>query len=451
MFTYHNPPVLIITLTRALFQVIFAEILLLTMTILVRKALISDPHSSFNNTVQDVLISDNIITDIATNINTSADEVIEHEGMILSPGWIDVFCDFADPGQEQKETLETGAAAAIAGGFTRVMVVPNTSPSLDSKSTVEYIIQKSQSLPVHILPLGAVTKSEQGKELAEMYDMKKSGAVAFTDGVASVQSSGLLMKALQYVKAFNGIVIQLPDDKNMSGHGLMNEGITSTRLGLPGIPALAEELMIKRDIDLVRYTESKIHFTGVSTANGIELIRNAKAEGLQVSCSVTPYHLFFSEEDLLSYDTNLKVSPPLRTKADVTALQQAVLNGDVDCIATHHFPQHWDNKVCEFEYAKNGMIGLQTAFSLVNTALPTLKNDEIIQLFSVNAARLFNLVSTGIQKGAAAELTLFSRNQSYVLTKENNRSKSSNSPLIDKELSGKVIGLINKGKLFLNN
>lgn len=421
------------------------------MTILVRKALISDPHSSFNNTVQDVLIVDNIITDIATNINTSADDVIEHEGMILSPGWIDIFSDFADPGQEQKETLETGAASAIAGGFTRVMVVPNTNPTVDSKSTVEYIIQKSQSLPVHILPLGAVTKSAQGKELAEMYDMKKSGAVAFSDGIVSVQSSGLLMKALQYVKTFNGTVIQLPDDKNMSSHGLMNEGITSTRLGLPGIPALAEELMIKRDIDLVRYTESKIHFTGISTANSIELIRQAKAEGLQVSCSVTPYHLFFSEEDLLSYDTNLKVSPPLRTKADVKALQQAVLNGDVDCIATHHFPQHWDNKVCEFEYAKNGMIGLQTAFSLINTALPDLKNEQLAELFSTNASKLFQLKCGAIEKGAAAELTLFSRNQSYVFTKENNKSKSSNSPLINKELSGKVIGTINKGKLFLNN
>ncbi len=438
-------------MTRALFQVIFAKILLLTMTILVRKALISDPHSSFNNTVQDVLIVDNIITDIATNINTSADDVIEHEGMILSPGWIDIFSDFADPGQEQKETLETGAASAIAGGFTRVMVVPNTNPTVDSKSTVEYIIQKSQSLPVHILPLGAVTKSAQGKELAEMYDMKKSGAVAFSDGIVSVQSSGLLMKALQYVKTFNGTVIQLPDDKNMSSHGLMNEGITSTRLGLPGIPALAEELMIKRDIDLVRYTESKIHFTGISTANSIELIRQAKAEGLQVSCSVTPYHLFFSEEDLLSYDTNLKVSPPLRTKADVKALQQAVLNGDVDCIATHHFPQHWDNKVCEFEYAKNGMIGLQTAFSLINTALPDLKNEQLAELFSTNASKLFQLKCGAIEKGAAAELTLFSRNQSYVFTKENNKSKSSNSPLINKELSGKVIGTINKGKLFLNN
>jgi len=259
------------------------------------------------------------------------------------------------------------------------------------------------------------------------------------------------LKALKYVKAFDGVVIQLPEDKNMSGHGLMNEGVTSTRLGLPGIPSLSEELMIKRDIDLVRYTDSRIHFTGVSTANSIELIRQAKAEGLHITCSVTPYHLFFSEEDLAWYDTNLKVSPPLRTKADVKALQQAVLNGDVDCITAHHFPQHWDNKECEFEYAKNGMIGLQTAFSLLNTALPDLQNENLVSLLSLKAVNIFQVAAQGIQKGVVAELTLFCRNQSYVLTPENNRSKSSNTPLLGKELSGKVIGVINKGKLLLNN
>ncbi len=430
-------------------RIIFVEILLLTMTILVRKALIIDTNSPHHNSVQDILISDGTITDIGENLSISADQVIEHHGLIVSPGWIDIFSNFCDPGEEQKETLETGAATAIAGGYTRVMVVPNTNPLVDSKTQIEYLVQKSH-LPVNILPIGAVTKSCQGKELAEMYDMKNSGAVAFSDGTSPVQSSRLLLKALQYVKAFDGVVIQVPDDKNMSGHGLMNEGVTSTRLGLPGIPSLSEELMVKRDIDLVRYTNSKLHFTGISTANSIKLVRQAKAEGLQVSCSVTPYHLSFSEEDLVNYDTNLKVSPPLRTIADVKALQQAVLNGDVDCIATHHFPQHWDNKECEFEYAKNGMIGLQTAFSLLNTTLPDLSNEELVRLLSSNAAKLFQLTSSGIQKGAKAELTLFSRNQSYLLTSENNKSRSSNTPLFDKELSGKVIGVINKGKVFLN-
>jgi dihydroorotase len=237
----------------------------------------------------------------------------------------------------------------------------------------------------------------------------------------------------------------------MSAHGLMNEGITSTRLGLPGIPALAEELMVKRDIDLVRYTGSRIHFTGISTAKSIELVIQAKAEGLQVSCSVTPYHLAFSEEDLAGYDSNFKVSPPLRAKADVNALRKAVMNGDVDCIATHHMPQHWDNKVCEFEYAKNGMIGLQTAFSLVNTVLPGLSNDLLVQLFSTNAARLFGLQSFTIEKGAPANLTMFQREQSYVFTEQQNKSRSANTPVLGMQLSGKVIGTVNKGRVFLNN
>jgi dihydroorotase len=421
------------------------------MTILVRKALIIDPHSPFHNSVKDILIKDGLIAEVAVNITATADHLIEQDNIIVSPGWVDLFANFNDPGIEQKETLESGAAAAAAGGYTRVCVVPNTNPAIESKSQVEYIVQKSRDLPVTILPLGAVTKGCNGKELAEMYDMKHSGAVAFSDGMAPVQSSGLLLKALQYVKAFKGTVIQVPDDKNMSAHGLMNEGITSTRLGLPGIPALAEELMIKRDIDLVRYTESKIHFTAVSTAKGIELIQQAKAEGLQVSCSVTPYHLTFSEEDLAEYDTNLKVSPPLRTKADVQALRQAVLNGGVDSIASHHFPQHWDNKVCEFEYAKPGMIGLQTAFSLVNTAVPELSNEALIKLFSHNALQLLALAPSSIQNNAPAELTLFQRKAAYIFTPENNKSKSANSPVFGMQLSGKVIGTINKGRVFLNN
>jgi dihydroorotase len=420
------------------------------MTILVRKALIIDPRSPHHNSVKDILISDGLISDISENISAKADTVIEQQGAMVSPGWIDIFADFCDPGNEQKESLETGAAAAAAGGFTGVCVVPNTNPAIESKSQVEYIVQKSNSLPVSVYPLGALTKGCIGKELAEMYDMKNSGAVAFSDGTSPVQSSGLLLKALQYVKAFNGIVIQLPDDKNMSTHGLMNEGIASTRLGLPGIPALAEELMVKRDIDLVRYTASKIHFTGISTAKSIQLIKDAKAEGLQVSCSVTPYHLVYSEEDLVNYDTNMKVSPPLRTKEDVKALQKAVMDGDVDCISSHHFPQHWDNKVCEFEYAKNGMIGLQTAFSLVNTVLPGLPDELLVKLFT-NAATLLDLQHSPVQTGSAASLTVFERKGSYLFTEQGNKSRSANTPVFGMQLSGKVIGIVNKGKVFLNN
>jgi dihydroorotase len=420
------------------------------MTILVRKALIIDPHSPHNNSVKDVFIKDGLIETIQENFNVKADTIIEQEDIIVSPGWIDLFSNFCDPGNEHKETLESGAYAAAAGGFTKVCVIPNTNPVVDSKAQVEYIVQKSKEFPVNIYPLGAITKGCAGKELAEMYDMKNAGAVAFSDGTYPVQSSGLLLKALQYVKAVEGILIQVPNDKSITAHGLMNEGITSTQLGLPGIPALAEELIIKRDIDLVRYTGSKIHFTGVSTAKSVQLIALAKAEGLNISCSVTPYHLVFSEEDLVSYDTNLKVSPPLRTKADVEALRNAVLNGDIDCIATHHLPQHWDNKVVEFEYAKDGMIGLESAFALLNTAIPELTTQQLVQLISENASKLLQIESASIIEKTLAELTIFSKKGNYTFGKENIKSKSVNTPVLGMQLSGKVIGIINKGKVFLN-
>jgi len=221
-------------------------------------------------------------------------------------------------------------------------------------------------------------------------------------------------------------------------------------LGLPGIPAISEETIIKRDIDLARYTDSKLHITGVSTKTSIELIAQAKKEGLQISCSVTPYHLYFSDEDLVSYDTNLKLNPPLRTIKDRDALREAVVSGVVDCIASHHLPQNWDNKVCEFEYAKSGMIGLQTAFAVVNTVLPDLSNQKIIDLFGGNTRKIFDLPTIHLAVGSQAELTLFSRKAETLLRSGNNQSKSANSPFLEKPLTGKAVGIIHKGKLFTN-
>lgn len=420
------------------------------MKILVRQATIADPNSPFNGQVTDILINGSQITKIASHISESADEVIDAVGLTVSPGWVDIFSDFCDPGYEYKETLETGANAAAAGGFTHVFVMPDTKPVVDSKTQVEYISQQSKSLPVTIHPLGAITKGVEGKDLAEMYDMRNSGAVAFSDGIHPVQSPGLFLKALQYVKAFDGVLIQLPLDKSIGSGGLINEGVISTRLGLPGIPSLAEEVIIKRDIDLLRYTGSRLHITGVSTQNSLVLIAAAKKEGLNISCSVTPYHLFFCDEDMQTYDTNLKVNPPLRSKADMLALREAVVNGTVDCIASHHMPQDWDNKVCEFEYAKNGMTGLESSFAVVNHLLPELTKDRLVQLFSLNARAIFHLPVYSINEGSEAELTLFSKEQNTVLTKAQLKTKSSNTPFLERELTGKVLGIIHKGRLTLN-
>jgi dihydroorotase len=419
------------------------------MNLLIKRARIVDPTSSFNGQVTDIFIENGIIKQIGDNLSTKADKEINIEGLHVSPGWMDVFADFADPGYEFKETLETGAQAAAAGGYTDVMVIPNTNPISHNKSNIEYIIQKTNSLPVNIYPIAAITKNAEGKELAEMYDMQISGAIAFSDGINSVQSSGLLLKALQYVKAFDGIIIQLPDDKSINPHGLMNEGIVSTQLGLPGKPAMAEELVIARDIKLARYAESKIHFTGVTTKKSIDYIKTGKENGM-VTCSVTPHHLFFSDEDLRDYDANLKVNPPLRTKQDRDALRSAVLDGSIDCIATHHLPHEYDSKVLEFEYAKYGMIGLETSYAVLNTCLQGITQDKLIALLSSNPRKIFKKETTGICKDGKANLTLFAPEQRWTVRESDLKSKSKNSPFIGGELTGKVIGIINKEQLFLN-
>jgi dihydroorotase len=432
------------------FQAILHQIFNHCMNILLKQVKITDNNSPFNGKTFDLLIENNSIAKIGIDLSDKASIVIEGKELCVSPGWVDTFSHFCDPGYEFKETIETGANAAASGGFTRIFTLPNTKPITDNKSMIEYAANQANHLPIFVHPIGAITQKAEGKELAEMYDMRNSGAVAFSDGLNPVQSPGLFIKALQYVKAFDGVLIQIPIDKSIGASGLMNEGVISTRLGLAGIPVISEESILKRDIDLVRYTGSKIHFTGISSANSLNLIRAAKKEGLSVSCSVTPYHLFFCDEDLQAYDTFLKVNPPLRTKSDMLALRDGVLDGSIDCIASHHFPQDWDNKTCEFDAAAFGMIGLETSFLVINHLLEELSDNRIVELFSLNARNIFQLPTTHIEEGAIAELTIFQRQENHSLSKADFKSKSLNSAFIDRSLKGKVIGTINKGKYYSN-
>ncbi len=420
------------------------------MKILIQKVKIVDRTSLHNGTIRDILVENGRITAIGNDLSENADTIIHQPGLCVSPGWVDIFSHFGDPGYEHKETLVTGAAAAAAGGYTDVFVIPNTRPVVDSKSQVEYIRRGSAALPVNIWPIGAMTRGLEGKDLAEMYDMRASGAVAFSDGTSPVQSAGLLLKGLQYVKAFGGTIIQIPDDKTVGAGGLMHEGIISTRLGLPGKPMMAEELMVARDIKLARYTESKLHFTGVSSPRSLEYIRRAKESGLAVSCSVTPYHLYFTDAELVNYDTNLKVYPPLRDKGSVESLRQAVLEGLVDCISSHHLPHEFDSKVLEFEYAKNGMTGLETAYAVVQTVLPGLTPERIADLFSSQPRKLFGLEQPGISEGQPSVLTFFHPEGQTQLEEKSTRSRSKNSPFFGVRLQGRVIGILNGEKLSLN-
>ncbi len=421
------------------------------MNIVLKNCQVVDSNSPFNLTVSDILIKDGKIAAIAEQLQTNdCDEVVEAEGLAVSPGWVDPFAFLCDPGYEHRETLESGAAAAAAGGYTRVFCVPNTTPVIDNKSQVQYVQGGKTNRATLLHPLGAISKHAEGKELAEMYDMLQAGAVAFTDGLKPVQSSALFLKALQYVRGFHGIVVQVPVDFSLSRHGLMNEGVMSTRMGMPGIPAIGEELMIKRDLELLDYTRSAVHFTGVSTEKGFNLIADAKDRGLNVTCSITPYHLFFCDEDLAGYDTMLKVLPPIRSRKDMLATRKAIDSHVVDCIATHHIPQDLDAKQCEFQSAGDCMIGLQTAFSVLNTALPGISETRLVQLLSTNARKIFRLPPATIAEGQIAELTIFTPSGTFTLDADNNRSKSANSPFMNRELKGTVLGVINKGILKLN-
>lgn len=417
------------------------------MKVLIKEATVVSHVSPFHGKSKDILIENGFITDISNGIKNDVDTIIDVKGLHISCGWMDCFANFCDPGQEFKETLESGANAAAAGGFTQVMLIPNTHPVVYNKSQVEYLIQKSKELPVQIFPIGSVTKNAEGKELSEMYDMYNTGAIAFSDGLKPVQSSGILQKALEYILAIDATIIQLPDDKNIGSSGLMNEGEVSIKLGLAGKPALSEELMIARDIELTRYTGSKIHFTGVSTAKSLALIKAAKKENLHVTCSVTPYHLFFCEDDLFSYDTNLKVNPPLRTKKDRDALRKGIKDGVIDFIASHHQPQDWDNKVCEFEYAKNGMEGLESVFGAAGIC--GISAEHFVKMQTENIRNIFKVKNFSLHEGDKANITLFIPGEEFVFEEKDILSKCRNNAFVGKKLKGKVIGIINGDKLFL--
>jgi dihydroorotase len=421
------------------------------MKLLIKQACITDPLSSHHGTVQDILIENGLIAQISPSITGKTEQVIEGKDLQVSPGWVDIFSNFADPGFEFKETLETGSAAAAKGGFTDVFLIPDTQPVTDNKSQVEFIQHRSGRLPVTIHAIGAITRNLDGKHLAEMYDMRNSGAVAFSDGLHPVQSSGVLVKALQYVKAFRGVIMQIPDDTSISPSGLIHEGIISTKLGLPGKPIMSEEILIARDIKLARYTGSRIHFTGVTSPKSLDYIRRGKDSGVDISCSVTPYHLFFSDDSLVDYDTNLKVYPPLRPAAITGQLKQAVLDGTIDCIASHHLPHEYDSKILEFENAKYGMTGLETAYGVVQTLFPNLNPEKIYALFGGNARKIFNLPAATIEKNQPSTMTLFNASEKWTFELNKTASKSKNSPFYGKTFTGKVMGTITKGNLHLTH
>ncbi|MCB0698474.1 MAG: dihydroorotase [Chitinophagales bacterium] len=424
------------------------------MQVHIRQAKVTDPASEFHNKLVDITVKNGVIDQITVSKNKGGETTVESgrkklytspkgAGQLsVSPGWVDILADYREPGYEQKETIETGLNAAAAGGFTDVFVAPNTNPVIGSKSVIEYILKKATGHAVSLHPLGSISQNIEGKSLAEMMDMHAHGAIAFTDGWHPVQNSNLMLKALEYVKAFNGTLIQIPEDTSISGTGLMHEGTVSTHLGMPGIPDEAETIIINRDLQLLRYTGSRLHFTGVSTAAGVEMIRKAKREKLNVTCSVTPYHLLLTDEVLKGYDSLYKVSPPIRSEKDRKALIKGLKDGTIDCITSHHRPHEQDAKAKEFEYAKHGMNIQELAFNIALAGVAdAVGADVLVNALSTVPRNIFGLEQATIAKGANARLTLFSIGKSSTKVAKT-ASMGINNPFLNTELPGSVVGII---------
>lgn len=417
-----------------------------------KNLLVADPSSPFIGKKVDVEFVAGKISGIGQKLlSQEGFHVIDFEGAALTPSWVDVFADFADPGEEHREDLLTGSTASKQGGMGHVFLVPNTTPAISNKSLVSYILKQADFLPIRLHPFGALSKNIAGKELTEVYDMKEHGAVAFSDGFVPLQDSQLMLKAMQYVSAVNGVVVQMPHEGSIAKNAQINEGVISVELGLQGIPTLTETLPLARDIALAKYTGCKIHFTGVSTKEGLAMIAKAKSEGYPVTCSVTPHHLCFCDADIVDYDTNFKVKPPLRSKDDMLALRNGILNGTIDCIASHHHPWHGDVKDIEFEAAAFGSASGQVCFQALNHALPELAWDSICRVLSTNARTIFGLPAANLEVGAVPDFTIFSKDGTTLLNDSNNKSKSRNSMFWNFPLKGQVLGIANGKGLFLNN
>jgi len=412
--------------------------------VLFRQLRVLDAASPFHQQTADIRVEDGLVVAVAASLDAAEGEtVLDMAGACVSPGWTDLFADYREPGYEQKETIASGLETARAGGFTDVCLVPNTLPALDNATAVRAMKQRGGGHPVRLHPLGAVTAGTEGKSLAEMYDMRAAGAVAFTDGWKSVQNPVVLLKALEYVKALDGLVIQMPVDDALAAGGLMHEGPVSTRLGMAGIPAIGETIAVQRAIEVLRYTGSRLHLTGISTKAAVDAVRAAKAEGLNLSCSVAPYHLLFTDDALTGYESVYKVSPPLREEADRQALIEALADGTIDCIASHHRPQDWDAKTREFEYAGEGMALQQLVLGVVLKACAgAVSIERITDALGAAPRRVLRLPDASLAVGKPARLTIFDPTAETHFTEDVLLSCCQAHPFVDAVLPGRVLRIV---------
>ena len=416
------------------------------MNLIIRKAKIIDPKSNFHNQTVDLKIVDGKFQKIGSDLSNSDNlKEIKLENLHVSQGWLDTSVCFGEPGFEDRETIANGLNVAAKSGFTGVCLQPNSFPIIDNQSQINFVINKSLSFATDLFPIGALTKNSEGKDMAELFDMKNAGAIAFSDYNKSIENPNLMKIALQYVQDFDGLIIAFSQDENLKGKGIANEGIVSTRLGLKGIPNLAEELQIDRNLFLLEYTGGKLHIPTISTSKSVDLIREAKAKGLQVTCSVAVHHLVMTDEKLDNFDTRFKVSPPLRTETDRKELLAGILDNTIDIITSDHNPVDIEHKKMEFDLAKNGTIGLESAFGSLNIILPL---EKIIEKLTFGKS-VFKIPENSINENEIANISLFNTDDYWIFTKENIKSKSKNSAFLNEKMLGKVYGIYNNSKLIL--
>lgn len=416
------------------------------MNIVLKAAKVIDPQSPFHNQTIDLQIENGVITKIAKDINVANCDVINAENLHISQGWFDSSVCLGEPGFEDRETIANGLDVAAKSGFTQIAVEPNTNPIPDTQSIISFIKHKAFNKATEVFPIGALTVKSEGVDLAELYDMQNAGAVAFGDYKKAIQNANILKIALQYTQDFDGLVIAFSQDSSIKGKGVAHEGIESTKLGLKGIPALAEELQIARNLFLLEYTGGKMHIPTISTAKSVELIKEAKSKGLNVTCSVSVHQLILTDDVLNDFDTRYKVLPPLRDEAHRKALIAGVLDGTIDCITSEHNPLDIEHKKLEFEKATDGTVGLESALGALGTILPT----EVIVEKLTKAREIFKVEKATITEGAKANITLFDPNNEWTFTKEAILSKSKNSAFLNQPMKGKVIGVINGNNAIFN-
>ena len=410
--------------------------------ILIKNAKVMDMQSAFHGKKVDLLIEKGRFKAIGKKVDAPKAQVIEGENLHVSIGWLDIGAQSGEPGFEHREELTTLSKAAAVGGYTGLATFPNTIPTIHSKSEVNFL--KNHSALVDFFPIGALSRDTKGVDLAELYDMASAGAVAFSDGMHPIASSGLMKRGLEYVKGINGLIINQPFDESLSKNGQLHEGKVSTSLGMKGIPALAEVLMLKRDLDLLTYTESRLHVHNISTAESVKLIKAAKAKGLQVTASVPIMNLIYTHEALSGFEPNYKVLPPLREAADVKALIKGIQEGTIDIINSNHTPLEEEAKKLEFLHADFGLIGLETTFALLMTHLKDkIGLEKIIEILAYNSRKILQIPLPKIEEKAIANLSIFQPDKKWIFTTKAIYSKSKNTPLIGQELRGKVLGTIN--------